>query len=262
MALRRKHINIDSSLLGVRAGNFPGWTSGIVAGHRTAISSVGSNLYPRSEGIDELFYPAAPTTISLASTSANDVNLGLGAWAVRVSGLDENYDKQSETVVLNGQTPVTLANTYIRITHLTVVQAGTSGHNEGTIYIASSSDTFTAGVPVEPYLSIAPAWNFQQGGVITVPNAHQIIAVSFGVMSGDFSNIDLTFEMRQNIGGFNYTPWVRMTQAQLAFSALSIDVAGLAPFNPKSDVRFRLRRTIGSTTVNTLVLLNYAERVV
>lgn len=83
--------------------------------------------------------PSAASTMTVVSTSANDVAAGTGARTVSVAGLDANYLEISETITMTGLTPVTTTKSYLRIHRLTVVTAGTSKSNEGVISISNTS---------------------------------------------------------------------------------------------------------------------------
>jgi len=72
-------------------------------------------------------------TISLSSTSLLDTSAGTGARSVRISGLDTNYNVQSETITLNGLIPVASVNQYRRLHTMTVQSVGSLGVNQGTI---------------------------------------------------------------------------------------------------------------------------------
>lgn len=72
-------------------------------------------------------------TISVLSSSASDAAAGTGARTVRIFGLDGNYDEQSETITLNGITPVASIGTYRRCYSATVMSAGSGGVNVGVI---------------------------------------------------------------------------------------------------------------------------------
>lgn len=77
--------------------------------------------------------PTVAGATTLVSDSASDAAAGTGARTILVSGLDANYYKKSETVTMNGVTPVTCANNYLRINQLTMLSAGTNKTNVGQI---------------------------------------------------------------------------------------------------------------------------------
>lgn len=79
-------------------------------------------------------------THSFVSTSTSDTAAGVGARTVFIEGLDANHELQSETITMNGTTPVVTANSYINVHIAQVFTAGSTEWNVGTI-TGTSSDT-------------------------------------------------------------------------------------------------------------------------
>lgn len=76
----------------------------------------------------------AHAAMEVLSNSANDAAAGTGARTVRVDYLDATYTQASETVTLNGATPVAMAATsIIAINSITVLTAGSNLTNVGNI---------------------------------------------------------------------------------------------------------------------------------
>jgi hypothetical protein len=73
-------------------------------------------------------------TISVVSTSDEDAVDGDGACTIVLQGLDGNYNIISERLEINGTTPVTAANKYMRLERMLVVETlGAGDTNVGTI---------------------------------------------------------------------------------------------------------------------------------
>lgn len=109
-------------------------------------------------------YPSSASTMSVSSSSANDVSTSSGASVVFVSGLDTNYNAISEYVTLNGQSAVYTTNQYLRINGLNVVQGSA---NEGNIYIGTGA--VIAGVPAAIYGEVVTGYVNSLQGFYTVP---------------------------------------------------------------------------------------------
>ena len=101
--------------------------------------------------------------VEVVSSDANDAAAGTGARTIRISGLDANYDVQSETITLNGTTPVDSVNTYRRVNTATIQSAGSGRVNAGTITIRHT--TTTANV----FGSIVAGRNQTNIGAYTIP---------------------------------------------------------------------------------------------
>lgn len=68
--------------------------------------------------------PTTPQSLEAVSTSSSDTNGGLGAWTIEVQGIGPDWGIQSETVVMNGLTPVPLVNQFLRVFRVKVVGSG------------------------------------------------------------------------------------------------------------------------------------------
>jgi len=98
-------------------------------------------------------YLSTASQLTLASSSTSDTGV------VFISGLDANFNLQSETLTLNGTTAVTSVNSYLRVNGLYC----TNFSNVGTI---------TAKVSTTVYGQINPGFGQTQMAVYTVPNGY------------------------------------------------------------------------------------------
>lgn len=83
----------------------------------------------------------AAQTITIASTSGNDTAAGTGARTALLRGLDGSYNRISETITLNGVTPVVSVNTYTFVSDLEIMTVGSGGTNAGQITGTATTDT-------------------------------------------------------------------------------------------------------------------------
>jgi hypothetical protein len=94
--------------------------------------------------------PTSAVPMSIVSDSAADAAAGTGARTLTVSGLDANYAVQTETVTMNGLTPVLTVGSYIKIDTVLVATAGTGLVNAGTITITASGGGNTVQGNINP----------------------------------------------------------------------------------------------------------------
>ena len=109
--------------------------------------AIPSTVTPLWNDTNQLFYTprTSAATLTISSSSGLDSSAGVGARTLLVEGLDASFEVISEQVTMNGQTGVTLSNSYIAVNRITILTAGTREVNQGTIY--AGSGTVTAGVP-------------------------------------------------------------------------------------------------------------------
>lgn len=119
--------------LAVAMGDLEGYSSVNKFGHNLAATS-GDDIW--GGGGVYGFYPTSGVTLDVKSSDANDADADTGARTVIIYGLDANWEEQtSDTIILNGLTEVAIPGTWIRISRLVVVTAGSTKTNEGNITV-------------------------------------------------------------------------------------------------------------------------------
>ena len=146
-------------------------------------------------------YPASATVMKISSSSADDASGGTGARTISIAGLDANYNEISETVILDGQTAVNTVNSYLRISRMFVVTAGSGATAAGTIY--AGTGTVTSGVPATVYGMIALNANQTQMAFWTVPAGYTLYLTGLFYTSGNTNaNAWTNFQLIQRpLGG-------------------------------------------------------------
>lgn len=107
------------------------------------VTALGNNPAIDTSSVPEDIYPVGGTypwlsrttavTISVVSSSVNDTAAGTGARTVTITGLDINFNEQSEVLTTNGQSPVASVKQYVRINSISLTTTGASNTNEGNI---------------------------------------------------------------------------------------------------------------------------------
>lgn len=114
------------------------------------------------------------SVLSLVSSSTADNGVsspaGTGARTVLIYGLDANYDAITETVTLNGTTPVTTTKVFTGINRMVVTSAGTGRKNAGAITVTDSSS------PAQTVGYIIAEHSITQQGFYYVPRYHKLMA--------------------------------------------------------------------------------------
>lgn len=170
--VRAVPTNIDIAL-----GRFGGFTAVNEWGHNPSVDTTTDPEDVWAAG-GLMNWPTTATVVSVSSSDAADDGnpTGNGALTFTIEGLDANWDLQTETITLNGVTPVTTTNAFIRVNRAYVATTGTyHGTNAGNI-------TGTIGGATMLYIPIGAGQT--QLARYSVPRNHTLLVDEFTVVIG------------------------------------------------------------------------------
>jgi len=117
-------------------GKIPGVSRVVISGYNSDvdIATAPEDLFP---AIESTTIPRVTVAESweIVSASANDAAAGTGARTVSITTVNGSYGAFTQTVTLNGTTPVAMTGTHIAINGALVVTAGSGGTNAGQLTI-------------------------------------------------------------------------------------------------------------------------------
>jgi len=137
-------------------------------------------------------YATSAFTVSTESDDPEDNAAGTGARTMLITGYDEDFNKITETITLNGTTPVVSTQSFIRIFRMTVLTGGSVGFNEGVI-------TTTLDGNIEAQIEIAD--NQTAMSQFTIP-ADTIGYVMFAQVRAESDSVLIRFKSRPPGGVF------------------------------------------------------------
>lgn len=149
---------------GATLGRVGGYSRMAVYGHR-ATPIAGDDVW---EGGGAYPLQAAATKLEILSASANDAAAGTGARTFTIQGLDTNFNQISETITMNGVTPVQSANSYIRVNSLSIASSGSGQVNAGDVTLRVTGAGATQAIARAGY-------GFAKQCVFTVPNGFTLL---------------------------------------------------------------------------------------
>jgi len=188
-------------------------------------------------------------TLDIVSTSASDGVAGAGATSIILDGIGSDGTNQTETIVMNGVTPVTSSNTWLGINRAYAVAFGASGSNVGTITISDTAGT------VGTQAELPPTTNVTQQAIFHTQINHTFLAdwlyINALKLSGGGGSPRVT------IYGYTYSRVTGGTY-QIARFDLDTDVDNsieIAPSQPftvggREVIYFTAVTTINNTAVN------------
>lgn len=230
----------------VTKGNIPGHELALINAHNEDVGTSEELLWqgPYSTYI----WPTTAKQLNVTSTDVNDDAGDTGARIIFVQGLDSNYNRINETVIMDGQNRVLTTNSYLRINQLFVTYSGSTGTNEGDIYIGEGATV--AGVPTIAYYMIDSDYGYSFTGVYTVPNNWTLIVYEDLTTThiGTSKEVENYFHIRILNPPNNRTDWK-------VFEFHSSDIA--LPYGPrppfslseKTDIFFTGECDVGSARI-------------
>jgi hypothetical protein len=195
-------------------------------------------------------YLTTAAGMQISSASANDTSAGTGARTVLISGLDQNYEPLSETVILNGQTAVNTTKSYLRVLSTTVLTVGSGGGNAGALY--AGTGVVTAGVPAVVHEIIPIGMNRSQTGAYTVPAGYTAYFSRGGMTSQTTGSGTITARLVASNQGSPF-----LTSALTVFSTTQVDYEFDYPlaFPEKTDIEARAIASSSTHTVSAYLQL-------
>lgn len=121
----------------VAAGRVPGYTAFSKFGYNDDLD-IGTETVWRHGGTWTPLTTAR--TLSVVSSSADDASAGIGARTITILGVNGSRASQTETVTMNGTTPVVTSNSWLGVNRVVVATAGSTGYNVGNITCTATTD--------------------------------------------------------------------------------------------------------------------------
>lgn len=117
-----------------------------------------------------------------------------GAALIHIFGLDSNYNSLDEFVVLNGQNAVNTTGTYIRMHRAIIITAGSTGANEGGVYVGTGA--VAGGVPANVYTHIQTGKNQTLQAFFTIPAGKSGYVTRWYMSVGTGKELDALLQFR------------------------------------------------------------------
>ena len=186
------------------------------------------NIYGYQPTVAQTFIPlwenATAYTYPVAATNMNIVGTDSDTATINISGLDANYAAISESITLNGTTPVQTAKSYLRINGMQV----TSGNPAGVVALKDLTNTTT-------YAQINAGVGRTQASIYTVPAGYTFYLSRVDVNTSLNGNNHATYRNRTS----SATGVITLTQ-QAPF-AINYNAQRVMPrpFVEKTDIQLQ-----------------------
>lgn len=205
---------------------------GLIAGHSTVNiygyqPSVAQTFIPLWENATAYTYPVAATTMNLAGSNGDTAT-------ILISGLNALYELTSESVVLNGTTPVTTVNSYLRINSMSV-SVGSATNPAGVVTLKDLTNTTI-------YAQINAGVGRTQAAIYTVPAGYTFYLSRVDLNTSLNGNNFVTYRNRSA----SVTGVVTLTQQAPFATVYNAQRVMPRPFVEKTDIQ--LQALVNSST--------------
>lgn len=220
-------------------------------------STLRSMGMPQGSTQNKFYKPPSRGTFQISSTSINDTSAGTGARTIRISGLYEddngNWIQTTENITLNGQSAVLTTRTnWIRINFMSVLTVGSTGSNQGAIYVSPSGTTLTSGLPNSNIISaIITNWNTSSMGDYSVPSNRAFVFL----MGNFFFDTKKSITIRET---YKVNNGITYQVGYYGTTNNSFNYFGASGYTAKSDIMLDIYIDTGTATNAGCYYLEYA----
>lgn len=198
--------------------------------------------------------------VSSSAVADDGAPAGTGAQIVRIIGLDNDYNRIYEDVILNGQTIVTTAKKFLRVFAAYTKARGTGLKNAGDIYIlkAGTGGVYVAGVPptlTSAAIKMLAGNNLGYSGLFTVPRG-MAYAVKLVLASGMTQDATVTI-VQGNAADSSFKGPMDILKIQVTDGTGPSDQDGSWPIAEKTDIYVQALCVAASGIINCTI---YFER--
>jgi hypothetical protein len=157
-------------------------------------------------------WPTSATQVDVTSTSTNDTNGGSGARTLLIQGLNSDFEKISETIILEGTDTVTTTKSFLRLNKVVVLTAGSNGTNAGDI----------EGVPTgggNTCFFVSTGTGLSHHGFYTVPKDHTLVIKNVVLTAGKTQSalVEINLYVRNN--AVDDAAWINPNHADISSDA-------------------------------------------
>ena len=146
--------------------------------------------------------PTAPTSLEIVSNNAQDSATGTGARKFKIIGINGSGNEVSEEVIMDGTTPVSLTNQYLRVYRYYILESGSYATQTTSSQLGTITIQEIGGGDVWSQLNLVDG-GFGVGqseiGVYTVPKGYNCWLLKKVMSVDSVKTANIYFFQRQNI---------------------------------------------------------------
>ena len=190
-------------------------------------------------------WPTTAETVRVAAggNAADVFGTGAGAWVIRITGLDENWDEVSENINLAGASAsASSVNTYYRVNLIQVIASGTYATPVNTGLITLENTTSLQNIQV-----VEAGAGQTTSGFWTIPNGESAYNLKLLISGSSSNSLDISLYIRINADDFTppFAPAFLIQEFEDFNGAIEASPRGIRGLNAKTDVWWTAAKTSG-----------------
>jgi hypothetical protein len=191
----------------------------------------------------DIVYPSVGHRMNVVSTSTSDNSNA----SVTLIGLDQNWEKLTETINLNGTTPVTTINSFIRINSFSMRTPGTGQNtNIGVVTARYASDVTIA--------QINPGFGRMQNAFYSVPKGHGLYIQNINIFAGEGNNGNQPIWFNYRVVTKNNVTGMQQTILQTPFfNEYKVQRFNPVKYGEMTDVQWQINCNSGTHGVGIIL---------
>jgi hypothetical protein len=216
--------------LQVARGQITGHSTVNIYGYQAAVATTSVPVWENASGYT---YPTEATLMNLVSNAVGDTTQ-----TVLIQGLDANFVAISETVALNGTTPVSTTKLYFRINNMLV----STGNPTGQITLKDPTNTTT-------YAQINASIGRTQAAIYTVPAGYTFYLSRIDAYTSENGSSAAFITYRNQ--AINNVTGARSVSQQAPFTnTYHAQRVMPRPFTEKTDIQLQAKASTGTAGVS------------
>lgn len=213
--------------LQVARGQIQGHSTVNIYGYQPSVSTTSIPVW---ENATAYTYPVAAAVMYLSGSNGDTAQ-------INIVGLDANYAPISETVTLNGTTPVATTKSFLRINSM-FVSVGSATNPAGAVYLKNSGGTVT-------YAQINAGIGRTQAALYTVPAGYTYFLQRVNIYTSLNGNDYVTYQ-NKTISSAGVVQVTQQAPFAMGYEALRIMPR---PFAEKTDIQLMAKVQSGTGSV-------------
>jgi hypothetical protein len=191
----------------------------------------------------DIIFPTVAQQMNVVSTSTSDNSNA----SFLLTGVDGNWDQVSEVIYLNGTTPVTTSNTFMRINGMVMTSPGTGQNtNIGVVSVRYAAEN--------PIAQVNAGFGKMQNAFYSVPRGYGLYIQNINIFAGEGNQGNQPIWFNYRVITKNNKNGVQLTILQTPFSnEYKVQRFNPVKYGEMTDVQWQINTNSGTHGVGVIL---------